>query len=138
MTRPRVHPRTALLVALALFVSAFAPVVPPCASEVEAPCEEQMDHGAPMDHGSMPMTGHAPVDAPTSEPPRTTLGMPCCMITATVAPRLETSTTLVALAAVTLPALLVVPSVTPPVPVPDARPPDRRIPLHIALGRFLT
>ena len=137
MKQAPTHPFMAFLVAFALLASAFVPVVPPCASEVETPCDEEMDHGAMLGMSHDAMEIPSPPQAPPVNLPQTTVGMACCTITATMAPRIEAATAFVVLAVVAAPDRLLR-TEPQPVPAPAASPPGRSIPLHIALGRFLT
>ncbi len=73
-------------------------------------------------------------ETPASSP---VVVLPCCVLVAVGTPT-PTAPTLEAAVVLRLPSLDV--AVQPPSPVLalDASPPDRRVPLHIALGRFLT
>ena len=143
MSRLRLSRPAALLAAFALFASALAPVAAPCAEEaVPLPCEGSsepgtMGHAGPapggMDHGAPPSEHPAP-----APPPATTVGMPCCALAATPAPRVVATAPPVALPVAALPDVLGGPQVSLPGPHAQGPPPGRPIPLHIAFGRFLT
>ena len=129
----------ALLALCGLLLSAFATAPPPCETDVPGPCEEPMaeHHGAMMDEGAgMAMHPQAPPadEAPTPQP---SAGMPCCTLVATTAPRTHTPSALLAITLIAAPTLALPPA-RQVVPAPETSPPGRPIPLHIALGRFLT